>query len=45
MPSNIKNRLALMAHKIVGDTITVLDNNTQHRIHFQGIDASETGQA
>ncbi len=27
-----------------GDSITVLDNNTQHRIRLQGIDATEKGQ-
>ncbi len=46
MPSNIRNRLALMAHKIVGDSITVLDStNTQYRIRLQGIDAPERKQA
>jgi endonuclease YncB( thermonuclease family) len=35
-----------MAHKIVGDSITVLDNtNTQHCIRLQGIDAPERKQA
>ncbi len=28
-----------------GDTITVLDNNIQHKIRLQGIGAPETGQA
>lgn len=28
-----------------GDTITVLDNNIQHRIRLQGIDAPERKQA
>lgn len=28
-----------------GDTITVLDNNSQYKIRLQGIDAPETGQA
>ncbi len=46
MPSNIRNRLALMAHKFVGDSITVLEStNTQHRIRLQGIDAPERKQA
>ncbi len=28
-----------------GDSITVLDNNIQHKIRLQGIDAPEIGQA